>query len=176
MRELSTDGLTITKGPFTGQARYVPYFWEGYLDCGADKEEGNVIVFYVTSKDISTFPELRRRKVVRITDRDGLIVEIRKEGKKPKRPRLRDGNPEYLLPNSTRRISDSWKFIVDSLSEATRELIGTQVLIGELERQAEAGDLAAQEVLETVRRFERLLRVGGGEIAKKEELCTSPRK
>ena len=71
---------SIVKGPgkFEGEARYVPYFWDAYLDGGADRDDGKVLGFDITADDKKLFPELKKRKTVKLIERDdGFVVEIR---------------------------------------------------------------------------------------------------
>jgi hypothetical protein len=64
-------------GKFEGEQAYVPYFWDCYLDGGADGDDGKVLTFDVTDADRLLFPELSRRKRVRLVERDdGFVVEV----------------------------------------------------------------------------------------------------
>jgi hypothetical protein len=68
-----------TRGPgkFEGEARYVPYYWEIFLDGGADRDDGKILSFNVSAEDKENFPELKRRKVIKLYEReDGFVVEI----------------------------------------------------------------------------------------------------
>jgi len=70
----------MAKGPgkFEGEARYIPYYYTVYLDGGADEDDGNTLSFKVTPADKVIFPELSRRKVIKILEReDGFIIEIK---------------------------------------------------------------------------------------------------
>lgn len=45
-------------GKMEGNASYVPYFWDHYLDGGADDDERGVLRFDVTNEDRLIFPDL----------------------------------------------------------------------------------------------------------------------
>lgn len=67
------------KGPgkFEGEARYVPFYWEVFLDGFADEDDGRVLKFVVSKEDKVSFPELKSRKVVRLIEReDGFVIEV----------------------------------------------------------------------------------------------------
>lgn len=64
-------------GKFEGEAPYVPYFYDAFLDGGADSDNGDVLGFRVSAADRAVFPELRGRQWVRIRERsDGFVVEV----------------------------------------------------------------------------------------------------
>ncbi len=64
-------------GKFEGEARYVPYFWDVYMDGGADDDDGTVLTFNVSDEDKKLFPELRGRKRVKLMEQDsGFVVEL----------------------------------------------------------------------------------------------------
>lgn len=68
----------IVKGPgkFEGEARYVPYYWDVFLQGYADGDDGQTLTFDVTDKDVERFPELSGRKQVQIFERsDGFVCE-----------------------------------------------------------------------------------------------------
>ena len=69
----------LVKGPgqFEGEAVYVPFYWEVYLDGGADRDDGRVLGFDVTDDDKALFPELKRRRTVKLVQRDdGFVCEV----------------------------------------------------------------------------------------------------
>lgn len=41
-------GIIRSPGKFEGEQVFAPYFWEAYLDGGADEDDGNVLTFSVT--------------------------------------------------------------------------------------------------------------------------------
>lgn len=64
-------------GKFEGEAPYIPYYWDWYLDGGADRDDGRVIGFDVSQNDRNLFPELKGRHAVNLIEReDGLVVEV----------------------------------------------------------------------------------------------------
>ena len=72
------DYEEMVKGPgkFGGEARYVPYYWGMYLAGFADGDDGRVLSFRVTREDKGIFPELKRRKAIKLyQSSDGFIME-----------------------------------------------------------------------------------------------------
>lgn len=64
-------------GKFQGEAPYVPYFWEAYLDGMADRNDGDTLGFDVTVEDKRLFPELKHRRTVNLHEtNDGFVVEM----------------------------------------------------------------------------------------------------
>lgn len=50
---------------------------EAYLDGMTDFDDGNVMGFYVSKEDKLIFPELKRRRTVKLYQRDdGFVVEV----------------------------------------------------------------------------------------------------
>lgn len=71
-------GTIRSLGQFEGERIYVPYFWSAFLDGVADFDDGQVVGFYVTPEDKAEFPELKRRKTVKLAQTDqGFIIEVR---------------------------------------------------------------------------------------------------
>jgi hypothetical protein len=71
------DGRIRSPGQFEGEAVYVPYYWDVYLNGFADRDDGRVLGFDVSADDKREFPELRRRRTVRLIQRDdGFVVEV----------------------------------------------------------------------------------------------------
>lgn len=65
-------------GKFEGEAPYVPYYWEAYLNGCADRDNGTVLGFDVTTEDRQLFPELKGRRTVRLIETEqGFVSEIR---------------------------------------------------------------------------------------------------
>ena len=61
-------------GKFEGEAPYVPYFWEAYLNGMADDDDGTTLVFHVTDEDRELFPELKKvRRVYLVEDSNGFV-------------------------------------------------------------------------------------------------------
>ena len=70
------NGRIRSPGKFEGEAVYIPYYWDEYLNGCADRDDGLVISFYVTPNDRILFPELKGRRFVRLYQRDdGFICE-----------------------------------------------------------------------------------------------------
>ncbi len=68
--------MTKRPGKFEGEAAYVPYFWDAFMNGMADDDDGETLTFRVTDADRVIFPELRRVKKVRIYERsDGFVCE-----------------------------------------------------------------------------------------------------
>ena len=67
------------KGPgkFEGENRYVPYYWSVFLDGFADDDDGKVLSFNVSAEDKENFPELKRRKVIKLYEDDvGFVRDV----------------------------------------------------------------------------------------------------
>lgn len=65
-------------GKFEGEAPYVPYFWEAFLNGFADRDDGKVLGFDVRAEDKAIFPELKHRRTVKLYETDqGFVVEVR---------------------------------------------------------------------------------------------------
>jgi hypothetical protein len=80
IREYNVDtaGRIRRPGKFEGERLYVPYFWDLFLEGGADFDNGKVFGFYLNDADRALFPELgKRRRTVELFQRDnGFVVEI----------------------------------------------------------------------------------------------------
>ena len=64
-------------GKFEGEAPYVPYYWDAYLNGFADRDDGKVLGFDVTTEDRALFPELKGRRTVRLVETDqGFVCEV----------------------------------------------------------------------------------------------------
>lgn len=64
-------------GKFEGEAPYVPYFWDAYLNGCADRDDGKILGFDVTAEDRQLFPELAGRHAVRLVETDqGFVQEV----------------------------------------------------------------------------------------------------
>lgn len=64
-------------GKFEGEARYVPYFWDIYMEGDADSDDGDVVTFDVCDDDINIFGELKTVKVIGLVEtEDGFVVEV----------------------------------------------------------------------------------------------------
>ncbi len=64
-------------GKFEGCPAYVPYFWDIYLDCGPDRDDGKALGFDIDQSDKAIFPELRKRRTVKLIETDqGFVCEV----------------------------------------------------------------------------------------------------
>jgi hypothetical protein len=64
-----TNGRIASPGKFEGEMVYVPFYWEA--------NDGTVLRFRVTPEDKIEFPELIRRRVVRLVeDGQGFVREV----------------------------------------------------------------------------------------------------
>ncbi len=71
------NGIVRRPGKFEGQAEYVPYFWDAYLNGLADRDNGTVLGFDVTAEDKERFPGLRKRHTVKLReDSQGFVAEV----------------------------------------------------------------------------------------------------
>jgi len=71
------NGLIRSPGKFEGCPVYVPYFWDIYLNGFADRDDGNYLGFDVTAEDKTEFPELKRRRTVRLVEiASGFVCEV----------------------------------------------------------------------------------------------------
>lgn len=74
---VDSHGRITSPGKFEGEMLYVPYFWNEFLDGGADEDDGEVLGFDVLPEDKEAFPELRRRRKIRLMETDqGFVVEV----------------------------------------------------------------------------------------------------
>ena len=70
-------GLIQSPGRFEGEMLYVPYYWDVYLLYGADRDNGRALGFDVSAEDKVEFPELKRRRTVKLIKSDqGFICEV----------------------------------------------------------------------------------------------------
>ena len=67
---------TRRPGRFDGEPAYVPYFWQVYLDGGADRDDGRILGFDLSPTDRLLFPDLRGRRTVKLYEDDcGFVGE-----------------------------------------------------------------------------------------------------
>ena len=72
-----SNGRISSPGMFEGEAIYVPYFWDAYLNGFSDRDDGRVLGFDVSPEDKAIFPELKRRRTVKLYQRDdGFVCEV----------------------------------------------------------------------------------------------------
>jgi hypothetical protein len=72
------NGIIRSPGKFEGEAEYVPYFWDSVMEGGGDFEaRGDIIGCYITPEEKLRFPTLRRRRTVKLYERDdGFVCEV----------------------------------------------------------------------------------------------------
>jgi hypothetical protein len=73
------DGKIRSPGKFEGECRYVPYFWDVFLEGGTCTEhDDDVLEFEVDAQeDVGLFPELAGRKAVFLKEDDqGFVREV----------------------------------------------------------------------------------------------------
>lgn len=64
-------------GKFEGCCRYVPYYWEVYLNGYADRDNGRILGFDISADDKAIFPELKRRQTVKLVETDqGFVCQL----------------------------------------------------------------------------------------------------
>lgn len=74
--KVDANGVIRTLGQFEGEMLYVPYFWDAFLNGFADNDDGRILRFKVTDDDRIQFPELKRKRSVRLYQRDdGFVCE-----------------------------------------------------------------------------------------------------
>lgn len=72
------DGRIRDPGKFEGEAIYIPYFWDVVMSGLADEQDGGIASVPVDEEDKMVFPELKRRKRVRmLEDSQGFVNEVR---------------------------------------------------------------------------------------------------
>ena len=75
--QVDNRGIIRSPGKFEGEMLYVPHFWDVFLDGLADRDNGRVLGFDVTPEDKVEFPELKRRRTVKLVENDqGFVVEV----------------------------------------------------------------------------------------------------
>ena len=71
------DGRIRSPGMFEGEMVYVPYFWDIFLNGYSDRDDGKILGFDISQEDKAVFPELKRRRTVRLFQRDdGFVCEV----------------------------------------------------------------------------------------------------
>ena len=64
-------------GMFCGQRIYVPYYWGQYLQGCASGDDGDVVWFEISAEEKKWFPQLKRRRTVRLRETDqGFVEEV----------------------------------------------------------------------------------------------------
>ncbi len=66
-----------TPGQFEGEMYYVPYFWKLGIEGMADEDDGVTFTFRLTAEDKERFPELRKRRTLKLReDGQGFVYEL----------------------------------------------------------------------------------------------------
>lgn len=68
MYDVDEHGVIRSPGKFEGEMLYVPYFWQAYLNGGADNDDGEYLRFDVNEHDLALYPEL-----------EGLVMVVLRE-------------------------------------------------------------------------------------------------
>lgn len=77
VRRAGADFIIASPGKFEGECRYVPHMWDAAMDGGCDETAGGVISVPVEPRDVELFPELKRRRRVRLYQRDdGFVCQV----------------------------------------------------------------------------------------------------
>ena len=77
LSEDTTPPVITSPGKFEGEALYVPYFWDLFLNGDGDSGDEGELIFTITPEDREQFPELGRRTTVTlIEDDNGFVCEV----------------------------------------------------------------------------------------------------
>jgi hypothetical protein len=75
--KIDSRGIIRSPGMFEGEQSYVPYFWDAFLNGFSDRDDGGIIGFDVDAEDKALFPALKRRRTVKLYQRDdGFVCEV----------------------------------------------------------------------------------------------------
>jgi len=75
--KVSRSGRIESPGKFEGEMLYVPAFWEAGLEGFADGDDGRVYTFRLTADDKQEFPELGKKRTLKLAESDqGFVYEI----------------------------------------------------------------------------------------------------
>lgn len=75
--EIDERGFITSPGKFESEPRFVPHFWNQYLDGGADEDIAGVLLFEVTAEDVATFPELEQVHGVALEEMENGFVSCK---------------------------------------------------------------------------------------------------
>ena len=79
LREYDVDrsGRIKSPGKFEGEMIYVPVFWNAGLEGFADDDDGSVYEFRITADDRREYPELGKKKKLRLAESEqGFVYEL----------------------------------------------------------------------------------------------------
>ena len=68
------NGVIRSPGKFEAEPVYVPYFWDAYMNGGADEDDGDILTFDVNDEDRAMFPELANVRQVFLWENDSGFV------------------------------------------------------------------------------------------------------
>ena len=74
--------MITAPGKFEGEQDHVPYFWDLYLDGGADEielfgDDGEVLKFYINDDDVAHYPALKGLIYIKLAeDTNGFVHEV----------------------------------------------------------------------------------------------------
>ena len=69
--------VICTPGKFESECIYVPYYWDQYLQGCASGDDGDVLWFEISKEERKWFPQLKRRRTVRLRETDqGFVEEV----------------------------------------------------------------------------------------------------
>lgn len=75
--KVSKGGRIESPGKFEGEMLYVPAFWEAGLEGFADSDNGRVFSFRLTADDKREFPELGKKRTLKLAESDqGFVYEV----------------------------------------------------------------------------------------------------
>ena len=73
---LDAKNRITNPGKFEMEQRYVPYFWDAFLNGDGEDDDG-VLIFDVQPEDIEQFPELKDRSQVKLLETEnGFVIEV----------------------------------------------------------------------------------------------------
>jgi len=75
--EIDKNGRISNPGKFEGEMLYVPFYWDAFLNGGADRDDGTTLGFNITKEDKDEFPDLKHRRTVNLVeDSQGFVREV----------------------------------------------------------------------------------------------------
>jgi hypothetical protein len=75
--KVDKGGRIRSPGKFEGEMLYVPAFWEAGLEGMADDDDGSVYTFRLSAEDKKEYPELGRKRTLKLAESDqGFVYEL----------------------------------------------------------------------------------------------------
>lgn len=62
---------------YKGQKPYIPYLWNSFMKKERGISEPDHILFKVTDLDLLLFPELRKKKIIKLASSNGKVFEVK---------------------------------------------------------------------------------------------------